>query len=357
MSLTGLYVSRYDSLEILFKELQHLNYVVVGYKVVDNVLRLTKLDSFKELARDVEDVQNPGKYSLIPGSFYRHGPDSPKIYLYPPEHLLFTVSPEWKVELPTTPEDYIAFFGIKPCDLASIKVLDRVLLDVDEYYRTLRKRLVVIVENCTQPGNTCFCATMGTGPRAMNGFDIAFTRLGDKLVIEAGSEFGLKLLNLLELEPIDDTTYRDFESTIRRATDKAKAGFELENLPELLELNIESKVYKEITERCLGCSNCNMVCPTCFCFDVLDIPELNGSAKRVRVWDGCLNFVYAQVAGGHFRRDLWARYRHFILHKFTYWIKQFGTYGCVGCGRCITWCPTGIDIRESVRKVLRGSVV
>lgn len=357
MSLTGLYVSMYDSLEILFKELQRLNYVVIGYKVVGNVLRLTRLDSIEELARNVEDIQNPGKYSLVSGSFYRHGPDSPKGYLYPPEHLLFTVSPEWRVELPTVPEDRIAFFGIKPCDLASIKVLDRVLLNVDDYYTTLRERLVVIVENCTQPGNTCFCATMGTGPRAVNGFDIAFTRLGNKLVIEAGSEFGLKLLNLLELEPIDDTTYREFESTIRRATDKARAGFELENLPELLELNIESKIYKEITERCLGCTNCNMVCPTCFCFDVSDIPELNGSAKRVRVWDGCLNFIYAQVAGGHFRPDLWARYRHFILHKFTYWIKQFGTYGCVGCGRCVTWCPTGIDIRESVRKVLRGSAV
>ncbi|MEO3993127.1 MAG: Sulfhydrogenase 2 subunit beta [Desulfurococcaceae archaeon TW002] len=354
MSLTGLYVGRIDSLRNLFNELRSLGYVVIGYKVVNGVLKLEELNSFDELAHDVEDIQSPGKYSLVGGSFYRHGPDSPKKFLYPPTLTLFRISSDWVVSTPAYEDRNLAFFGLKPCDLASIKVLDKVLLGVDEYYTNLRRNLALIVENCTSPGDTCFCSTMNTGPKARDSFDLAYTRLNDKLVLEAGSKLGLRLLNVLEVEPIDDITYEKFETLMRNASEKVRAGFEIDGLPEELELRIESKVYKEVTEKCLGCANCNMVCPTCFCFDVLDTPLIDGSAERVRVWDGCLNFTYGQVAGGHFRPDLWARYRHFVLHKFAYWIKQFGTYGCVGCGRCITWCPTGIDLRETVKKVLRG---
>ncbi len=357
MSLTGLYVGSPNSLSIIFTYLQNLGYTVVGHKVVNNSLRLDVVEHIKDIAAGVEDVQNPGRYKLLPGNTYRHGPDSPKKFLYPPKLPLFKLTPDWNVLKEEIPDVKLALFGVKPCDLASIKVLDRVLRDVDELYTRLRDEMAIIVENCTTPGNTCFCATMGTGPRARSSFDIAYTRVGDKLVIEAGSELGLKLLNQLEVEPIDDSTYADFEAAIRNATSKARANFDIENLPELLELNIKSGVYDEVSKRCLGCANCNMVCPTCFCFDVLDIPMIDGSAERVRVWDGCLNYNYAQVAGGHFRPSLWARYRHFVLHKFTYWIKQFGTFGCVGCGRCITWCPTGIDIRETVVKVLKGVTI
>ncbi|MEM4518002.1 MAG: 4Fe-4S dicluster domain-containing protein [Sulfolobales archaeon] len=354
LSLTGLYVGSTESLSVIFTQLKDLNYTVVGYKVVDNVLRLCELGSYEEIPTGVEDVQSPGNYTLTVGGFYRHGPDSPKKFLYPPRLTLFKVTPNWEVVEEGLNDVRLAFFGLKPCDLASIKVLDRVLGGVDEFYTRVRANMAVIVENCTIPGNTCFCATMGTGPRARNSFDIAYTKINNKLVIEAGSELGLKLLNKLEVEPIDDSTYADFEATMRRASLKARANFEVDNLPELIELNIGCKVYIDMSKRCLGCANCNMVCPTCFCFDILDIPKIDGSAERVRVWDGCLNYTYAQVAGGHFRPDLCARYRHFILHKFTYWIKQFGTYGCVGCGRCITWCPTGIDLRETIVQVLKG---
>ena len=354
MSISGLYIGKVKELPILFNELKNLGYKVIGYKVVDNVLRLDSINSFKELAFNVKDIQSPGRYLLSQGDFSRHGPDSPKKFLYPSKLVLFKILPDWNINVSPSPDSRVALFGIKPCDLSAIKVLDKVLLNVDEYYTALRRNLVVVVENCIEPGGTCFCSTMGTGPRARDSFDIAYTRLGDKLAIEAGSSFGLKLLNLLEVEPIDDATYREFEAVMNRSAERARALFTIDSIPEILELNIESQIYKEITEKCLGCANCNMVCPTCFCFDVIDVPKIDGSAERVRVWDGCLSYTYAQVAGGHFRRDLWARYRHFVLHKFAYWIKQFGTYGCVGCGRCITWCPTGIDLRESIEKIVRG---
>lgn len=354
MSVTGLYVGRPEDLNKLFNELLYLGYEVIGYKVIDNVLRLVNVRNFSELARDVEDLQAPGKYRIQHGDFFRHGPDSPKNFLYPSELKLFTVMSDWSIQFPEVNEVKLAFFGIKPCDLASIKVMDRVQGVIgDEYFKLLRNNLVLVVENCTRPASTCFCATMGTGPRAKNGFDLSYTRIGNKLVVEAGSELGVKLLNLMDVVPIDNVTYREFEDVMYKACMAARANFITDNLPEVLELGINSSVFKDVASRCLGCANCNLVCPTCFCFDVVDIPKLDGSADRVRVWDGCLNYTYAIVAGGHFRPDIWARYRHFVLHKFTYWIKQFGVFGCVGCGRCITWCPVGIDLRETVSKVFK----
>ena len=311
------------------------------------------MKEFSEIPRGIEDIQKPGMYKLVRGEFFRHGPDSPKKFLFPPRLLLFRVSKDWTIEIPEVEEKLIAFFGIKPCDLAAIKAMDEVQGELgDPYYRLIRKNLLIIVENCIEPGETCFCSTMETGPIAGSGFDIAYTRVEDFIVFSADSEIGVNLLKELNLRPLDSEKSTKYAKAIKRAIDKAKANFSIEGLPEKLELSLNSPAYKEITEKCLGCANCNMVCPTCFCFDVVDVPNLNGTVERIRVWDGCFSYSYAMVAGGHFRPDLWARYRHWLLHKFSYWLKQFGRFGCVGCGRCITWCPVGIDVRESIIKIL-----
>jgi len=353
---TGPFLIERNELRKLFDLIISMGYRIIGPKVVNEILRLEYLSNYDELASGIEDVQKPGSYKLRNGEFFRHGPDSPKRYLYPSNLTLFRLTRDWRIELPRHEETKLAFFGIKPCDLSSIMIMDRVQGGLgDEYYLRLRRNLLLVVENCIKPGNTCFCATMGTGPKARSGFDVAYTQLPGKnmVVIESGSEIGTKLISNLDLRPIDDTTYKEYVNLIDEAYKRAKAPFNLDNLPEKLEMRIKSSIFKEIAERCIGCANCNMVCPTCFCFDVIDVPELDGSAKRIRVWDGCLNYSYAEVAGGHFRPDLWARYRHWLLHKFVYWIKQFGTFGCVGCGRCITWCPAGIDIRDVISRLLR----
>ena len=356
LSVTGLYKVKIDELKRLFTLVKDLGYRIVAPKVVDGVIRLEYINSFDEIPHDIKDIQEPGRYRLVKGKFFRHGPDSPKKFLYPPRLTLFKITRDWRIEFPKYDTQRIAFFGIKPCDLAAIHVMDRVQGSLgDEYYLALRSKLLIIVENCIEPANTCFCSTMGTGPRARYGFDLAYTRIPERdvVILEAGNDLGIKLMSQLHVEPIDNETYRLFEEVMRRAYEKARAGFNVDNLPELLELRIESEVYKKVTERCLGCANCNMVCPTCFCFDVEDIPYLDGSAERVRIWDGCFSYRYAEVAGGHFRPSLWARYRHWLLHKFSYWIKQFGTFGCVGCGRCITWCPAGIDLRETIKMLIK----
>jgi len=337
----------------LFNIIKEKGYRVIGPKVIENVIRLAELKDYSELPFNIEDVQGPGTYKLVKGNFFRHGPDSPKKFLFPPRLLLFKVYDDWTIEIPEVEEELIAFFGIKPCDLAAIKAMDKVQGELgDPYYNAVRKNLLIVVENCVEPGETCFCSTMETGPIAESGFDIAYTRIGDVIVFDYDSELGAELLRELDLKPLDPDIRSKYAEVVEKASSKARADFSIEGLPEELELSLKSPIYKEVTEKCLGCANCNMVCPTCFCFDVVDVPVLDGSAERIRVWDGCFSYSYAIVAGGHFRPDLWARYRHWLLHKFSYWLKQFGRFGCVGCGRCITWCPVGIDVRESIIKII-----
>jgi ferredoxin len=343
-----------EDLKRLFEKLASDGYEIVGPKIVDGVIRLVHLKSFDEIATNVSDIQEPGSYKLVEGSFFRHGLDAPKRYLYPPSLRLYRIDKDLKVHIETPGDRKIAFFGIKPCDSAAIAVQEKVFEQNGEsYFLTLRKNSIIIVENCIEPGNTCFCATMGTGPKAVKGFDISYTKIDGSIVFEAGSEKGLRYLEELNLELADSELSRKYLKVLDESAAKARADFTTDDLPEQLELGMESPIFKEIAEKCLGCANCNLVCPTCFCFDVYDVPNLDGSADRIRVWDGCLTYKYALVSGGNFRPDLWARYRHWLLHKFSFWVKQFETFGCVGCGRCITWCPVGIDVRESVSQVLK----
>lgn len=352
----SIYAGVNEDLKSLFEAIASRGYRIIGPKLVDSAIRLEMLRSFEEVPYGYGDRQAPGYYRVVEnGGRFRNGPDSPKRFLYPPELLLFIVRPDLSVEYPSFEFPRLAFFGIKPCDLAAIAVMDNVQGELgDEYYRKMRRNLFLVVENCVEPGETCFCATMGTGPMAAKGFDIAYTRIGGGVVLfHPGSDLGIEVLSELSLRPAEDDQIDRFRALMEEASRKARAEFTLENLPELLEMGLDSEVYKEVAERCFGCANCNMVCPTCFCFDVIDEPELGGSGKRIRIWDGCHSYSYAQVAGGHFRKSLYARYRHWVLHKFVYWIRQFGTFGCVGCGRCITWCPAGIDIRQVVRDVVK----
>jgi len=353
--LGSIYSGSLRSLETLFEEIKKRNYRIIGPKIDGDAVRLTMLKKFEEIPYGYGDKQAPGYYRLSKEEkYFRNGPDSPKRYLYPPELVLFEIKPDWSIEYPAYEFPKTAFFGIKPCDLAAIKIMDEVQGSLgDRYYLNTRENLLIIVENCTDPGDTCFCATMGTGPTATHGFDIAYTRLDDVVLFQPGSDLGVELLSELELEPADGEILDRLREVVAEAAKKARTEFTLGNLPEILESNIESEVYKQVAEKCLGCANCNMVCPTCFCFDIVDEPELDGSAKRIRIWDGCHSYSYAQVAAGHFRKDLWARYRHWVLHKFVYWLRQFGSFGCVGCGRCITWCPAGIDLRDVVSSVVR----
>jgi ferredoxin len=196
---------------------------------------------------------------------------------------------------------------------------------------------------------------MGTGPRAKEGFDLALTEVlqgGHRFVVEVGTERGREIVSSLPTRP---ATSDDVGAALLVTHEAAKRmGRELDTmrLPELLAASRDHPRFREVAECCLTCGNCTAVCPTCFCTSVEDVNDLaDGSAERWRTWDTCFSVDYSYIHGGSVRRSPMSRYRQWLTHKFGTWVDQFGTSGCVGCGRCITWCPVGIDVTEELAAI------
>jgi sulfhydrogenase subunit beta (sulfur reductase) len=202
----------------------------------------------------------------------------------------------------------------------------------------------------------CFCTSMNSGPRAGEGFDLAITELLDtgtpRYVIEAGSPAGRAVLETLPATP---ATEHDV-SAAQAVTDEAIAHMgrqmDTRGLPELLQRNLEHPRWDDVAARCLSCGNCTMACPTCFCSDDVEAQAADGdSSSRVREWASCFSHDFSYIHGGSVRQPVRSRYRQWMTHKLGTWWEQFGTSGCVGCGRCIAWCPVGIDITEEAAAI------
>ena len=232
-------------------------------------------------------------------------------------------------------------------------------MDTDPLYRAHRERALLVAVNCGQAGRTCFCASMNTGPRAESGFDLALTEILEDgrhaFTVEAGSDRGRDICQML---PMEKAGAVDLEASARcteRAVQQMGRSMNVKGVPELLARNLEHPRWEDVASRCLACANCTMVCPTCFCSTVEDTTDLTGDhAERWRSWDSCFTMDFSHVHGGSVRTSTKARYRQWLTHKLSTWHDQFGTSGCVGCGRCITWCPVGIDLTEEVA-VIRES--
>ncbi|HEU4729406.1 MAG TPA: 4Fe-4S dicluster domain-containing protein, partial [Kofleriaceae bacterium] len=253
----------------------------------------------------------------------------------------------------------VAFIGARACELAAIAVQDRVLRDgahPDADYRARREDVFVLAVHCGSPAGTCFCVSMGTGPRARQGYDLAATELldrtGHRFVVEVGSDRGAAILGRVASRPAgaDDTAAA--AAVTDDAASRMGRTMQTAGLRDALMDNLEHPRWQAVADRCLGCTNCTMSCPTCFCTNVEDTTDLSGDhATRTRRWDSCFTADFAYVHGGSVRPSLRARYRQWLTHKLATWHDQFGTSGCVGCGRCITWCPVGIDITEEVAAI------
>jgi sulfhydrogenase subunit beta (sulfur reductase) len=197
---------------------------------------------------------------------------------------------------------------------------------------------------------------MGTGPRADSGFDLALTEIldgGHRFVLEIGSEAGRALLSEVPHTPASPT---DVEVALRRSEEAAariERRVDTDGLPARLAATLEHPQWDDVAERCLTCANCTMVCPTCFCSTVEDTTDLTGDhAERWRRWDSCFTLEHSYVHGGPVRSSTRSRYRQWLTHKFGTWHDQFGVSGCTGCGRCIAWCPVGIDVTAELAALL-----
>ncbi|MBI3944884.1 MAG: 4Fe-4S dicluster domain-containing protein [Armatimonadetes bacterium] len=358
-----------SGLDTLVSTLSEEGYTVLGPRVMDGVISFQPLTSAADLPRGVRDEQGGGSYRLVDGDpelcfQYVVGPDGPKRYTLPPVLQLFSVRPEpdyYAMEHGPPSPPKLAFLGIRPCEVAALAVQDRVFAaretggfrcEADSYYQQTRDSALVIAVNCTHPGSSCFCASMGTGPVARQGYDVALTELRGGFVVQCGSPRGTTLFERLPVREPSSAELELAELRLEQAAARMGRRLEAEGLPEALERAVEHPHWDEVAKRCLGCGNCTMVCPTCFCSTVSDATELTSKVTtRTRDWESCYTHQFSYTTAGPVRHSIRARHRHWVTHKLSGFVAQFGTSGCVGCGRCITWCPAAIDITEEAAAI------
>ena len=351
-------------LSALFDALRAARYTVVGPTVRDAAIVYDELPSVDVLPVGWTDEQDGGRYRLRrredDARFgYAVGPHSWKRFLFPSRRRLWSASRTAdSFEVAAEPANLAryAFLGVRPCELAALAVQDRVFVDgayPDAHYTAVRATAFVIAVDCGDPASTCFCVSMGTGPAAGPGYDLALTELVDddhRFLVRIGSDRGAELLAAIPHRPAiaDDEAAAD--TVTARAASRMGRTMDTDDLPDLLARTLEHPRWEDVAARCLTCANCTMVCPTCFCSATEDVTDLTGDhAERWRRWDSCFTLEFSHLHGGDVRTSSRARYRQWLTHKLGTWWDQFGTSGCVGCGRCIAWCPVGIDLTEEVR--------
>ncbi len=356
----------------LFAVLRSRGYQVVGPTLRDGAIVYDSLSDPQQLPVGWTDQQEGGTYRLRKRDDaavfgYAVGPHSWKKFLFLPQERVFRarrtpdgfeVTPE-EIEAPK-----LALLGVRSCEIHAIAIQDKVFLGgphVDRSYRLRRENVFIVAVNCGQAGGTCFCVSMETGPKAKWGFDLSLTEIleGSRhyFVVESGSEAGAEILAELPQRPAKDEDVAAADAAVGRAASQMGRTLETDGIKELLYRNLEHPRWDNVAERCLSCANCTLVCPTCFCSNVEDTTDLTGEhAERWRKWDSCFTIGFSHLAGGPVRPTVRSRYRQWLTHKLGTWIDQFGTSGCVGCGRCITWCPVAIDLTEEVRALREGEM-
>jgi sulfhydrogenase subunit beta (sulfur reductase) len=356
-----------DGLQALIDALADRGYQVLGPAVRDGAIVYDKIARIQELPAGWTDHQEAGRYRLErrdDGALFGFavGPQSWKRFLHPPVERLWTMrngDDGVTISSGATRAAKFAFLGVRACEIHAIAIQDQVFRNgpyPDRAYALRRQDAFIIAVNCGQAGGTCFCVSMQTGPKATSGFDLALTELleGNRLefLVEVGSDAGAALLAEVSHRPATHAQRAAADAVLARTASQMGRSLDTDGIKELLQSNLDHPRWDEVAQRCLTCGNCTMVCPTCFCTTVEDHSDLTGtSAERVRKWDSCFTMDFSYLHGGSVRTSARSRYRQWMTHKLASWWDQFGTSGCVGCGRCISWCPAGIDITEEVAAI------
>ena len=367
MDLGATAVLTLDGLQALLAALQRRGYRTLGPRLRDGAIGYGDIASVADLPRGWTEEQDAGRYRLVRRDdhalfAYAVGPDTWKQFFHPPVETLWRsrcVDGEVEVIAAPEPAERLALIGVRSCELNAIAIQDRVLRDgdyPDTRYRARRNAAFIVAVNCGQAGGSCFCVSMDTGPRATRGFDLALTELlgsgAHRFLIETGSTAGAAVLAELPHRPAAPDEITAARALVEATAAAMGRSLEAGDVRELLLANLEHPRWDEVAGRCLSCANCTMVCPTCFCTGVADSSALDGAeTARTQRWDSCFTADFSYLHGGSVRASTRSRYRQWLTHKLATWHDQFDSSGCVGCGRCITWCPVGIDLTEEVAAI------
>jgi ferredoxin len=364
-------------LQLLIDLLRERGWKVVGPTVRDGVVVHAEIGSVDQLPRGVGDIQDNGSYRLRErGDHARFGyvvgPQGWKSLLFPSRELLWSgrrEGAEMNIEQAAVDAPRLALLGIRSCDLHALAIHDTVLAKraaSDTAYVCRRENTFIIAVTCSDPAGTCFCVSMGTGPVPDKGFDLSLTELmnhdGHRFLVAPGSDRGEEILDELTTRAEADEVLNAARTDRDQAREVGTAAaqrmgrtLDTNGIRDLLYANAEHPQWDDVASRCLACTNCTLVCPTCFCTSVEDVSDLSGTqTERWRVWDSCFTNDFSYLHGGSVRTSVPSRYRQWATHKLASWVDQFGTSGCVGCGRCITWCPAAIDITAEVGAIRSG---
>ncbi len=329
---------------------------------LDNLIKENKVIGVKDAGggKHMFDVLKDSS-ELVPD--YRGTVLPPKKYFFPTREALvkFELGDPSAMEAQIEHEDII-LFGIRPCDINGVLLLDKVFYDghCDPNYLSKREHSIIIGIDCLAPCDEhSFCESVGS-LEVDSGYDMLLTDIGRGYVIDVVTAKGMALL--AGYSDAKDATSRDKEDLERAKKARLRKfrrslGIESHNLPLLFQASYDNPIWEELGEKCLSCGSCNMVCPTCYCFDVQDVMELDLSGgRRVRIWDGCQLAGFAKVATGeNFREKSSDRVRHRMLRKFQYLMLKHGKSFCVGCGRCVRACLVNIDPADIVNRLVAGS--
>lgn len=369
-----------SSLQQVIDQLRADGYRTIGPQVGDGAVIYDDLSDVSQIPFGKLDVQDGGYYRLVEddsAGYFDHvvGPHSLKNFLFPARETLLEVQrigDEWETRVPEVSSTKLAVIGARSCDLHALAVQDRVFLEgeyVDPAYQARREGLFVVAVNCRRAAATCFCHSMKTGPAVKSGFDLALTELDTVFVVEIGTEGGGNVMASTTWSPCSSERLQqaqqlpvELEQHMRSRSEEGVNGnrkqrhLDTADIHDLLLGNLDHPRWDAVAERCLACANCTLVCPTCFCSSVAEVSDLTGEhVTRERSWASCFTAEHSYMNSGTVRKSTASRYRQWLTHKLASWIDQFGVSGCVGCGRCITWCPVGIDLTEEVAAIREES--
>ena len=360
------------NLKLLFDSLSNLGYQTIGPKVQENTIKYLPINSAEQLPWGISDEQDAGTYNLINDNpkrafNFNTGAYALKNYVFPAEETLWQVKRDndGKGSLEFISQDSqqkLAILGVRSCDINALDLLDRHFLSnkkhkqVDPWYQNRRQNLLLIAVNCNKSSNSCFCSSAGTGPEVKSGFDLLIDEIDEGFLLSSGSASGEQILAQITATSVSEQQRKTAEQRLQSAKQQQSRTIPSNNLATKIANNLTSDIWQQVAEKCLACGNCTLVCPSCFCHKHEDTPELDLSASsHIRLWESCFSDNHSMMHGHSQRATIANRYRQWLSHKFSSWHQQYDSSGCTGCGRCITWCPVGIDISQVLHQIDKES--